>query len=84
MQTQDKKIIVALSGGVDSAVAAAMLIEQGWRVRGVHLLPNGKAGGYNLPKFIVQVFGNRVFAVGFSSGIHCSHYQLFFCPVPCR
>ncbi len=38
MKTQESKIIVALSGGVDSAVAAAMLIEQGWQVQGVHLL----------------------------------------------
>jgi tRNA-specific 2-thiouridylase len=37
MKTQDKKIIVALSGGVDSAVTAALLLEQGWRVLGVHL-----------------------------------------------
>ena len=38
MKTQDKKIVVALSGGVDSAVAAALLLEQGWQVLGVHLL----------------------------------------------
>ena len=38
MKTQERKIVVALSGGVDSAVAAARLIEQGWQVRGVHLL----------------------------------------------
>lgn len=37
MKLQNKKIIVALSGGIDSAVAAALLIEQGWQVVGVHL-----------------------------------------------
>jgi tRNA-uridine 2-sulfurtransferase len=38
MKLPNKKIIVALSGGVDSAIAAALLLEQGWQVRGVHLL----------------------------------------------
>lgn len=32
-----EKIIVALSGGVDSAVAAALLLEQGYNVEGVYL-----------------------------------------------
>jgi len=31
------KVAMALSGGVDSAVAAALLVEQGWPVWGVHL-----------------------------------------------
>lgn len=38
MELTNKKIVIALSGGVDSAVAAALLLEQGWQVRGVHLL----------------------------------------------
>jgi len=37
MKTQGKKIVVAMSGGVDSSVAAAMLVEQGYDVRGVSL-----------------------------------------------
>ena len=32
-----EKVAVALSGGVDSAVAAALLRDQGWEVLGVHL-----------------------------------------------
>ena len=32
-----KKVVVAMSGGVDSSVAAAILIEQGWNVTGVML-----------------------------------------------
>jgi tRNA-specific 2-thiouridylase len=32
------RVAVALSGGVDSAVAAALLASQGWEVVGVHLL----------------------------------------------
>lgn len=34
---KQKKVAVALSGGVDSAVTAALLRSQGWEVMGVHL-----------------------------------------------
>jgi tRNA-specific 2-thiouridylase len=34
------KILVALSGGVDSAVTALLLLEQGFAVRGIHFLLN--------------------------------------------
>ncbi|MGH7795787.1 MAG: tRNA 2-thiouridine(34) synthase MnmA [Candidatus Binatia bacterium] len=37
MKTQGKKIVVAMSGGVDSSVAAALLAEQGHDVQGVSL-----------------------------------------------
>ena len=36
-QTKDTKIIVAMSGGVDSSVAAAMLKKEGYDVTGVTL-----------------------------------------------
>ncbi len=32
-----RKVAIALSGGVDSAVAAALLQRQGWDLHGVHL-----------------------------------------------
>ena len=37
MKTQGKKIVVAMSGGVDSSVAAALVAEQGYDVQGVSL-----------------------------------------------
>lgn len=35
---QDRKVLVAMSGGVDSSVAAAVLLQQGYRVVGVTML----------------------------------------------
>jgi tRNA-specific 2-thiouridylase len=38
MSTEPSSVLVALSGGGDSALAAALLKEQGWQVKGLHFL----------------------------------------------
>jgi tRNA-uridine 2-sulfurtransferase len=38
MSTHPSSVLVALSGGGDSALAAALLKEQGWQVKGLHFL----------------------------------------------
>ena len=38
MSTNPSSVLIALSGGGDSALAAALLKEQGWQVKGLHFL----------------------------------------------
>ena len=65
MPTPERKIIVALSGGVDSAVAAATLIEQGWQVRGVHLLLTVKPGDSTSLDLLCKFLGIECVQVDF-------------------
>ena len=44
MTTPTRTVLVAVSGGVDSSVAAALLQEQGWRVVGAFMRNGVKAG----------------------------------------
>jgi tRNA-specific 2-thiouridylase len=45
METKNKKVVVAMSGGVDSSVAAALLVEQGYEVVGLMLRLWAEQGG---------------------------------------
>ncbi|MBM4294564.1 MAG: tRNA 2-thiouridine(34) synthase MnmA [Deltaproteobacteria bacterium] len=47
--SESQKVAVALSGGADSAVAAALLQDQGWEVVGVHLRLSGAQAPEHLP-----------------------------------
>ena len=38
MIARKKTVAVALSGGIDSSCAAAILLDKGWKVTGVHLM----------------------------------------------
>ena len=48
MHANSKHAVVALSGGLDSAVAAVLLLEQGWQVLGVHLRLTDQAAAFDL------------------------------------
>ena len=61
-----KKVAVAMSGGVDSGVAAALLVKQGYEVTGFHLrlwkekMQNAKCKSQNEnPKFKISNFENK-------------------------
>jgi tRNA-specific 2-thiouridylase len=65
MKLSDKKIVVALSGGIDSAVAAAFLLEQGWQVKGVHLRLADKQEDTTVLTSLCQFLGIECLQVDF-------------------
>lgn len=46
----NETIIVGVSGGIDSALSALRLAEQGWNVRAVHLLMHGERDEHDLAR----------------------------------
>lgn len=77
MRTKTKKVVVAMSGGVDSSVAAALLKKEGYEVIGVFMqfwFPSGEAYGenrccslqsWNEARAVADKLGIKIYKVNF-------------------
>ncbi len=60
MNRRNKRVVVALSGGLDSTFAALSLIDEGWHVEGIHLILPLPAGEKERKAKAVQTIGERL------------------------
>lgn len=92
----EKKVLVGMSGGVDSAAAAALLLEQGFQVTGcllrLHLGPEDPSWAQNLAdaQAVADKLGIRLICADYSEWFRsqvmdyfASAYQAGLTPNPC-
>ena len=60
MSRRNKRIVVALSGGLDSTFAALSLIDEGWHVEGIHLILSLPAREKERKAKTVKAIGNKL------------------------
>ena len=60
MSRRNKRVVVALSGGLDSAFAALSLIDEGWHVEGIHLILPLPAREQETKEKAVKAIGERL------------------------
>ena len=80
MQVKDKKILVALSGGVDSAVSAIKLIHHGARVTGLYIDMSGatgNAGQKQATEKLADRLGIKLITVNASHTFHAKVVERF-------
>lgn len=72
-----KKVIVGMSGGVDSSVAAYLLIKQGYQVEGVHFTLKEGVGDLADAQKVCNSLGIKLYAVNFSQIFNDKVFQPF-------
>ena len=90
MSTNGKKVCVALSGGVDSSTAAALLLEAGFECSGVFMITSDRAAGaQNDAQKVAEKLGIKLYVLDLRDDFRqilkyfCSEYEKGRTPNPC-